>query len=67
MIDKHLAVKDMPSGVRVACLERGHTDDTEMSIKEAMCEWSAWEIGDRSWGYEAAEYVAAMATRNSIL
>ena len=66
MIDRILKVSEMPTGVREACVERGHSDDAEMTIREAMSEWAAWELGSRYWGYEAAEYIAAMATRNAI-
>jgi hypothetical protein len=67
MIDKHIAVKDMPSEIQEACIERGHSPDDEMSIRDALGEWMGWEIGDPYKGYAAAEYVAEMATRNSIL
>jgi hypothetical protein len=66
-ITKTIAVRDMPAGVRNACIERGFFETDEMTVKEAMKEWTAWELGDGSWGYMAAEYVNYMTTRNSIL
>ena len=63
MIDKRLKVKDMPHEVMEACSERGHGPDAEMSIEKAMAEWTAWELGDGSWGRQAARYVEEMATK----
>jgi hypothetical protein len=59
-VDKILKVSKMPTAVQEACRERGFSADSELTIRDAMAEWSAWEIGAGSWGSDAAEYVSQM-------
>lgn len=44
-----LPVKDMPSELREAAIERGYDPTHEMTFSEALAEWAAWEIGDSAW------------------
>lgn len=42
----------MPAGVRNAVLERGYTDDDQMTPMRAMQEWSGWNLGSEDWATE---------------
>lgn len=44
-----LRVADMPPALRNACLERGHSENDEMTPRVAVGEWAAWNLGDASW------------------
>lgn len=47
-----IRVGDLPLDVLDALTERGHDLDAEIEAPEAFSEYIAWEIGDKSRGYE---------------
>lgn len=46
---KTLTVDDLPSELRDACIQRGHSPHAEITPREALAEWCGWHIGDRVW------------------
>lgn len=44
-----IKVAEMNSALKEACLERGLSESNEMTALEAVEQWSAWHIGDKSW------------------
>ena len=47
-----LSVAEMPPELRNALVERGHGEGEVMTMSEAFPEYTAWHLGDRSWGYD---------------
>lgn len=59
---ERLPVKDMPDGLREACLERDYDPTHEMTFAEALAEWAAYEIGDASWAEQMLRMQSDFAT-----
>lgn len=55
MADEKLRVSDMPAELELALSERGYRQDQLVGINEAICEWSAWHLGDPAWGSTAIQ------------
>lgn len=66
MLDKIITASECPEDVALALTERGISAVTELTITEAMEHWSAWNLGDPSWGRQAANLVAAMNSQNNL-
>ena len=63
MENKRMIVGDLPITLKDACIERGHSISEEIDLREAVAEWTAWEIGDRHWGAMAFDLIKLAHTK----
>lgn len=59
---KPIKVREMPSRLQSALLERGFNSDAMLSPRKAISEYSAWHLGDRLWGEDIADFLQEMNT-----
>lgn len=59
-MSKLIAVKDMPFGVKDACVERGIALDHKMTPEDAIAEYTAWHLGDGGWGSTIYRHIKDM-------
>lgn len=44
-----MVVSQLPATLRTACLNRGMSDSDAITPRDAVSEWSGWELGDPHW------------------